>query len=322
MATRRASADIWTVLGLASVSVAAGCGSAPLEAPPGAAASVDRSVYLRVAEEQLAGDDVAAGFTAAVDSADWIRALRDAPSPEEALAQALRSAGARSAFVETRGTGFCARASRGADCMLVRVFDHRGERLDLSKLDLRIVEAIVYVEPDPAGPETRMAWRAELRTARLFFFVRLPDSGGLRSGVMAGVVAAQAGPPPDVLLGPFEDDYGARYEITDSTWQHGSSLYRVVSWNPDERYLVLTGSDRDGSGVDWLRIDWLVFGSGANAGPVDAGAMPWIWAHCIAIWDAESEASARAAPSSDRGDPRSGCGEGFPFSRMRPSTPR
>ncbi len=136
---------------------------------------------------------------------------------------------------------------------------------------------------------------------------------------MAAEVAGQAdATPPAIVLGTFEDDYGALYEITDTTWTHGSSRYRIEAWHPDERFLLLT-SERDSAGSDpvreWLRIDWVLFD---RTGETPEGPESWAWGYCMAVWTATSAAEARGVPTSDRDAPRVGCGDGFPFTRMQP----
>lgn len=144
--------------------------------------------------------------------------------------------------------------------------------------------------------------------------IRLPWAVAFAAALLVGAEAS-AQTAASAPLGTFEDDYGARHVVTDSTWQHGSSVYRVVSWHPDDRQVVLAGRSDDGEAI-WMRIDWMVFDEGADVGSSTGGA-PWTWAYCMAVWDAPSARAARDAPVSDRADPRAGCGEGFPFSRMR-----
>lgn len=108
--------------------------------------------------------------------------------------------------------------------------------------------------------------------------------------------------------GMFVDDYGMRYEITDTTWaQDPGALYRVMHTPPDERVLFLRQSGTDSTSARWTRVEWMEFEDMA----------PWTWGYCYAAWDEPDMEAARAAPPADRSSPRTGCG-GFPFSRMQP----
>lgn len=127
----------------------------------------------------------------------------------------------------------------------------------------------------------------------------------------AAPLQAQDPAPPDALVGVFEDDYGARHVVADTTWTHGSSRYRVEAWHRRERRVLLTAPGDEGSTRLWLRIDWVVFG------PEDGAGEGWGWAYCMAVWDAATAEDALAAPPSVREAPRTGCGDGFPFTRMR-----
>ena len=117
-----------------------------------------------------------------------------------------------------------------------------------------------------------------------------------------------ASDPPAELAGSWQDDYGIRYEITDSTWrQLPAATYLVEQWERPGLWLVArnaAGNPSDGG--RYTRIDWVILDS----------MLPWRWAFCLAIWDAPTAEAARRAPASDRANPRTGCG-GHPFSRMR-----
>ncbi len=185
-------------------------------------------------------------------------------------------------------------------------------------------------------------------------------SGGLAAGFLlvalvgCGAGEATRGAPPPELLGAFVDDYGTRHLLTDSTWTHGSTLYRVSAWHPREEHLLLAagparpaGTEEDapsgyeegapsrseetaasdGTAPAWLRIDWVLLDSGVETHNENGAAEPgegadagnptrWRWAYCMAIWDADSASEALAAPASNRASPRNGCGSGHPFSRM------
>ena len=113
---------------------------------------------------------------------------------------------------------------------------------------------------------------------------------------------------PELLRGAFRDDYGIRYNITDTVFSQGARLrYRVVSWHPAEQYLIAQndrGNPADG-GL-YTRIDWLLLNDMA----------PWTWAYCLTAYRAPTADSARATPPAKRDTPRTGC-NGFPFSRMQ-----
>lgn len=143
----------------------------------------------------------------------------------------------------------------------------------------------------------------------------------------AGVAPVPVGPapaggtPPAALLGSFVDDHGSRHVVTDTTWQHGRSVYRIEAWDPAGRRLLLTAPATaatdpatDPTRV-WLRIDWVMLADGGGADP---GAPPWPWAYCMAVWNARSSAEALGAPDSRRNEPLTGCGRAYPFTRMRP----
>ncbi len=135
-------------------------------------------------------------------------------------------------------------------------------------------------------------------------------------GVLAVVLLAMscgrrvAAPIPTALQGTFVDDYGTRHTIDDSLWQHGTAnRYRVIEWNATARFLIArndTSNVADGGRYD--RIDWVIL-------PGDDG---WMWAFCLATWNAPSATAARAVTRADTANPRSGCG-GYPFTRMRRS---
>ncbi len=120
--------------------------------------------------------------------------------------------------------------------------------------------------------------------------------------------SASVGPPPAELLGAFHDDYGSRFDISDSVFVHlPRTRYRVVEWNVAERYLIAQNDAGNASDAGlWTRIDWMPF----------IGMAPYTWGFCLTAYKAPSSAAARATPPADRAAPRTGC-NGFPFSRMR-----
>ncbi len=116
--------------------------------------------------------------------------------------------------------------------------------------------------------------------------------------------------PPDLVLGPFEDDYGSTYEITERTWLHrGYARYHVARWRsgPDGGYLVAQNDAANpADGGRWTRIDWVRLD----------GMAPYAWAFCLSAYDAETAAAAEAVRVAQPEAPRTGC-NGFPFSRMK-----
>ncbi len=123
-----------------------------------------------------------------------------------------------------------------------------------------------------------------------------------------------AGPPPQ-LLGWFEDDYAGRYEITEAIWVAGSDTLRVEEWRMAEREVLLTSESPTGE-TTWTRIDWVDLPE-ASAHP---GERRWVWAWCMASWDARTRDAALEVTPSRRDEPRSGCGDNYPFTRMRPAS--
>jgi hypothetical protein len=128
---------------------------------------------------------------------------------------------------------------------------------------------------------------------------------GSRSAVSTSAPAAQA---PAAVLGAFTDDYGGRYRITGTVWQHGTrNRYDVVAWYPDSQFVIARNADTNPSdGGLWTRIDWM---------PLE-GMAPYTWAFCLSAYKAPTREAARATRVANRSTPRTGCG-GFPFSRMQ-----
>ncbi len=116
------------------------------------------------------------------------------------------------------------------------------------------------------------------------------------------------GGPPGTLLGDFVDDYGIRYSITPEVWGQGRvTRYEIVEWDVEERVAIARNAETNpGDAGLFTRIDWVMLN--------DGGEYPW--AFCYAVYDAPTPEAARAAPGTDRDEPRTGCG-GYPFSRMQ-----
>lgn len=138
------------------------------------------------------------------------------------------------------------------------------------------------------------------------------------AAVLHGCSGARTGPTPPpsgapaFLLGDFDDDYGIRYEITDSVWaQLPQSRYVIERWDRRGFAIARNHADNVEDGGLWTRIDWVRL----------EDMNPWEWGFCLTIWDAASPVLAEQATTADRLDPRTGC-NGFPFSRMKRSGDR
>ena len=129
--------------------------------------------------------------------------------------------------------------------------------------------------------------------------------GGARSAVTNSAHVSQA---PAALLGAFTDDYGGRYRITSTAWQHGTrNRYDVVAWYPDSQFVIARNAETNPTdGGMWTRIDWM---------PLE-GMAPYTWAFCLSAYKAPTREAAQATQVANRGTPRTGC-SGFPFSRMQ-----
>jgi cation:H+ antiporter len=113
---------------------------------------------------------------------------------------------------------------------------------------------------------------------------------------------------PSILSGTFEDDYGIRYTITDSTWvQHPAATYHVDRWHPDEQFLIARNDSENSYDPGlWTRIDWVEL----------EGMSPYGWAFCLSTFDAVSADAAESVTIADPESPQTGC-NGFPYSRMK-----
>ncbi|MEO5826928.1 MAG: hypothetical protein ABIR59_13640 [Gemmatimonadales bacterium] len=140
------------------------------------------------------------------------------------------------------------------------------------------------------------------RVAVRAMFLTLPTACAPRQ---SGTVSSRA---PAVVQGTFVDDYGQRYSINDTIWQHGSaSRYHVMRWDTAGMFAIAQNdSANPGDGNKWTRIDWTDL----------AQQSPYTWGYCYTAYEAESPSEARDAIAPDRANPRTGC-NGFPFTRMR-----
>lgn len=113
---------------------------------------------------------------------------------------------------------------------------------------------------------------------------------------------------PTEFLGRFMDDYGIRYEITETVWAQGSEArFHIVEWDLEKEYLVARNDSENPTEPGlWTRIDFVRLEADSE----------YPWAFCYAVYDATTRAEAESAAQSDRETPRTGC-NGFPFSRLR-----
>ncbi len=111
-----------------------------------------------------------------------------------------------------------------------------------------------------------------------------------------------------MLLGEFEDDYGARYTITKTLWhQQPGGIYHVDYWNSDDAFVILQNDETNGSNPGlWTRIDWTLL----------KDVEPYDWGFCLTVYDAPTSTEAAAAAAASRDTPMTGC-NGFPFTRMK-----
>ena len=129
-------------------------------------------------------------------------------------------------------------------------------------------------------------------------------------GCVRPPATAAPAPIPAFLVGAFFDDYGIRYEITQSEWfQHPRARYHIVRWDVAGQFAIARNDSANPSeGGLWTRIDWLEL----------QGMPPYSWGFCYSAYNAPSAAAAETVTVANRTTPRTGC-NGFPFSRMRRS---
>jgi len=136
----------------------------------------------------------------------------------------------------------------------------------------------------------------------------------VRQRAAAGVPVGPPGAlPANLVLGAFEDDYGNRYAVTGDAWvMNDGARYSVMRWDREGRYVILQNDAGNATGGGlWTRIDWAELD----------GMDPWVWAFCMSAYDAPTPEAATASLIADRRTLRTGC-NGFPFSRMKPGSPR
>lgn len=122
------------------------------------------------------------------------------------------------------------------------------------------------------------------------------------------VPAPTADQAPAFLLGNFEDDYGARFSITQADFfQRARNHYRIVRWDVANQFFIAQNDSANASDPNrWTRIDWMKL----------EGMPPFEWAFCFTAYKATTQQEAENTPAAKRETPRTGC-NGFPFSRMK-----
>ena len=110
------------------------------------------------------------------------------------------------------------------------------------------------------------------------------------------------------ILGNFEDDYGIRYNITDSLWtQQPGIKYHILEWNKKDQWIIAKNDNKNPSEAGlYTRIDYMQF----------ENMQPYLWGFCYIVYNAKTDSAALHAVTADRSNPRKGC-NGFPFSRMK-----
>jgi hypothetical protein len=95
-----------------------------------------------------------------------------------------------------------------------------------------------------------------------------------------------AGRPPPLVLGRFVDDYGSRYEVTPTTFRHGSrTRSRITEWHVRERFFVAQQEPDSTGRAPCVRVDWMMF----------AGMLPYTWDFYFTVYDVTTAAAAGAS---------------------------
>lgn len=113
---------------------------------------------------------------------------------------------------------------------------------------------------------------------------------------------------PEVYLGAFIDDYGSRYQISQTEWQHGAGAkYHLISYHQKDNYLIAQNDASNPSDANlYTRIDLIQLNN----------MEPWNWGYCLTVYKAASIKEAINSAAADKTNPKKGC-NGFPFSRMK-----
>jgi hypothetical protein len=156
--------------GLAAIVAAGACTGATTSASLGADPRPvpDAAAYAEAARSRVVGAGVSVGEVTAVTGPVW----RSAAEGQPTLGRALVRAQPKGVRIEPGERTLCARSAESTDCMFVTVLGRPSSRVRLAEVDPDEVEAVVIVRTAPPDPEARMVWREELRTGRLFVFLR------------------------------------------------------------------------------------------------------------------------------------------------------
>lgn len=113
---------------------------------------------------------------------------------------------------------------------------------------------------------------------------------------------------PADMRGNFQDDYGIRYTISDTSWiQHSNIKYHLLSYDSAGQFFIArNAATNSGEPGLYTRIDVMRF----------ENMEPWLWGFCLTIYNAKTIEEAITKQKADRTNPRKGCG-GYPFSRMK-----
>lgn len=113
---------------------------------------------------------------------------------------------------------------------------------------------------------------------------------------------------PADLKGKFTDDYGIRYEISDSLWTQLPKIrYHILQWNVKDQFIIARNDAANPSDTGlYTRIDYMRF----------ENMEPWRWGFCLTVYNARATTVAETTAPADRQNPGKGC-NGFPFSRMK-----
>ena len=113
---------------------------------------------------------------------------------------------------------------------------------------------------------------------------------------------------PFPLTGGWDDSWGGTHAIDAFTWASGDATFSIAEVDAAAGWAVAqNGADNGWNPELWSRFEWTQDGAGA------------VW-YCQAVYDAATEAEARAAAPADAADLLSGCG-GFSWTELRRTLP-